>query len=444
MRHYANYEDEASKLRKKLPPLTLSQLNWVMGQHYERTMARYTETKKKVSEYEYYAIVTTLKGWQIVRYILLHSEASRNGYKLCYCVEASQRWMKMKEDGQIHLTIFEKRYAQYWYNNTIPYAVNSPLSWKPWGSCYDRKCITAFNLWDWAVYPNRKFAKDFVNADLARAIGRYDEIWLYEDVRDKKHLKGVDSLSLDKTEVKKLTKKCYLPTIVETLFKIGEPTLARMMLDGGGIHGTLLKKYWVSFLIARRHGLRLTPSDWQMWLDYVSVLDELGKDIRSPKYLLPDNLYEAHAKYQTKMEEIQRRIRLEAERRTLERKEAEYKKRMQSYFGIIIATKSGLTITPLKSVEAFLEEGDAMHHCVYTNGYYKKDHHCLILSAKDKDGKRVETIRVNLPTMSVAESRGVCNKPTEFHDEIVKAMEANMWQIEKVYNETPLVVAKAS
>ena len=55
-----------------------------------------------------------------------------------------------------------------------------------------------------------------------------------------------------------------------------------------------------------------------------------------------------------------------------------------------------ICIKVLDSVEAIRQEGEAMHHCVFTNEYYLKAD-SLILSATI-DGKRIETIEVSLKT----------------------------------------------
>ena len=72
-----------------------------------------------------------------------------------------------------------------------------------------------------------------------------------------------------------------------------------------------------------------------------------------------------------------------------------------------------------------------MRHCVYENGYYKKDD-SLILSARDHDGNRIETVEVSLKTYDVVQSRGVCNKNTEWHNEIVNLVRSNMHLIRGV------------
>jgi hypothetical protein len=84
----------------------------------------------------------------------------------------------------------------------------------------------------------------------------------------------------------------------------------------------------------------------------------------------------------------------------------------------------------LQSIDEFKEEGDELKHCVYTNEYYLKEQ-SLILSAK-VDGKRVETIELKLPELKIEQSRGINNKSTEHHDQIIKLVEKNLKQIRKI------------
>ena len=77
----------------------------------------------------------------------------------------------------------------------------------------------------------------------------------------------------------------------------------------------------------------------------------------------------------------------------------------------------------MESVQEHLEEGVSMHHCVFDNAYYLKEN-SLILSATI-EGKRIETIEVNLDTLKVVQSRCVCNKNTEYHEQIVSLVNAN-------------------
>jgi len=71
-----------------------------------------------------------------------------------------------------------------------------------------------------------------------------------------------------------------------------------------------------------------------------------------------------------------------------------------------------------------MQEGEKMHHCVFTNEYFKKKD-CLILSARIGK-KHIETVEVNLKTLQVVQSRGVCNKNTEYHNRIIGLVKQNI------------------
>ena len=105
---------------------------------------------------------------------------------------------------------------------------------------------------------------------------------------------------------------------------------------------------------------------------------------------------------------------MEDEKRFLELK--------SKFFGIRF-TDGTIQVHVLESVREYLEEGVSMHHCVFSNEYYLKED-SLILSATI-EGKRIETIEVSLKTLKVVQSRGVCNKNTEYHEQIVNLVNAN-------------------
>lgn len=65
-----------------------------------------------------------------------------------------------------------------------------------------------------------------------------------------------------------------------------------------------------------------------------------------------------------------------------------------------------------------------MHHCVFSCEYYTHED-SIILSAHDRDGNRIETVEFSISQQKVIQSRGVCNKNTEYHDRIVNLVNAN-------------------
>ncbi|SBV96198.1 hypothetical protein KL86DYS2_11050 [uncultured Dysgonomonas sp.] len=49
----------------------------------------------------------------------------------------------------------------------------------------------------------------------------------------------------------------------------------------------------------------------------------------------------------------------------------------------------------------------------------------MILSACI-DGKRIETIEVSISQLKVIQSRGICNKNTKYHNQIINLVEQNI------------------
>lgn len=62
----------------------------------------------------------------------------------------------------------------------------------------------------------------------------------------------------------------------------------------------------------------------------------------------------------------------------------------------------------------------------------KKHPYSLILSAKDKEGHRLETVEISTKTWRVLQSRGLLNRTTPFHDQIVRLVEQNIGLFKKV------------
>ena len=185
--------------------------------------------------------------------------------------------------------------------------------------------------------------------------------------------------------------------------------------------------------ICNRNGYII--KDGSMYDDYLHLLDYFHLDTHNAHYVCPKNLKKEHDKLVEKKRKIEAKIRAEQERK--ERIERMFRmkqdilsfiKRIQPFLGMEIKDK-GIVIRPLESVTQFYLEGKAMHHCVYQNEYYKhKD--CLILTAQ-KNGKRLETVEVNLKTFKIIQSRAVCNGTSDYHDKIIELVNRNMGLIRR-------------
>ena len=227
----------------------------------------------------------------------------------------------------------------------------------------------------------------------------------------------------------------------ETMWKAGQHRLA---LYFGGYGANNGYTWWKSVLVALRHGFDFNSvSHISDYFDYLSNLEELGKDTRSPRYLCPADFKKAHdevlEKVRRKREEERRRAELEEDREraslvcmamddssVLNR---DYRKRLGNLLCFTF-TSGDITLSPLASVGEFYKEGEELHHCVFENRYYEKDN-CLIIDAAVK-GERTETIEIDLSLMQVVQCRGKYNQASEYHDMILNVMNSNMYKLKSL------------
>lgn len=230
----------------------------------------------------------------------------------------------------------------------------------------------------------------------------------------------------------------------ETLLKARQISLLQYIACQGE---RTLNDIWPQIKIALRHNYKV--ADPSVWHDMIKNLRGLGKDIHNPKYICSTALYEDHDKWmkaerKRQEREERRRQQEQAEQRRLYIQEQErrykedekwrnegekmYAEAKGKFFGIAIKSNN-ILITPLKTIQEFLEEGQKQNICVYTNGYYKIPD-SLILHAL-VDGEITETIEVNLKTMAVVQCRGKHNQPSKYHDQILNLMKANINEIAK-------------
>lgn len=161
--------------------------------------------------------------------------------------------------------------------------------------------------------------------------------------------------------------------------------------------------------------------DGSMYVDYIELLRYFNRDTHNAKYVCPVDLKAAHDKLLEKKNKVEAEKEIERKTKEMEKQDKLYKERMKNFAGLSFGDKD-IRIEPLHSVREFAEEGLAMHHCVYAMGYYDGERHpdSLIMSAKDKEGNRLETIEVNTKSWKIIQSRGVCNQNSPRHEDIVK------------------------
>ena len=170
--------------------------------------------------------------------------------------------------------------------------------------------------------------------------------------------------------------------------------------------------------------------DASLWIDYIELLQYFRKDIHNAHYVCPDNLLREHDRLMHKKDRIEAEKQLQEQMRFIDKKEPGYRRMRGKFFGLCFG-QGDIVVCVVSSVMEMAEEGAFMHHCVFANRYYEKKD-SLILSARDSDGNRLETVEVNLRTWSIIQSRGKCNHPTDRHDEIIAIVNNNMNKIKKI------------
>lgn len=209
---------------------------------------------------------------------------------------------------------------------------------------------------------------------------------------------------------------------IETLFKLKQYKLVHYFCYG---YRHMSDLYWHSIRVALRHGYHWdNKQELSDWCDLVCDLYQLGLDTRSPHYICPANLIEAHNYYRERRRMIEEGKRLQAELQEIMEYEPTFKQNREQFFGMTFQSGK-VTIQIIPTAMAIKEEGIAMHHCV--GGYYNRLD-SLILSAK-VNGKRMETIEVNLNTYEIVQSRGLQNTYTNYHNKIMHLMKQGLPEI---------------
>ena len=347
--------------------------------------------KKKLSDRVYFTIMVRVKEFQVLRHYIVSRYMKRDGLPWYNVDEAVQVWMT--EQGR----------------ETI---IARPC--KPMMGYYDawdfRKPMEVRNHYNTYGYGADKYDIDGII---------YPWGGVLPILRRNGYRGNVGRLS-----PRELFKMLLKDNEAEMLLKTGQMDLLYIKWK----RGYRMTPYAHAIKIANRN--RYFVRDATMWIDYLELLDHFGLDTHNAHYVCPKDLKGAHDRLLERKRKEEAKRRAEERMREAARWEAEYREKKGIYFGIVFGNEH-ITVSVVQSVADMAEEGAKMRHCVYENGYYKKDD-SLILSARDHDGNRIETIEVSLKTYDVVQSRGVCNKNTEWHNEIVNLVRSNMHLIRGV------------
>ena len=194
-------------------------------------------------------------------------------------------------------------------------------------------------------------------------------------------------------------------------------------------------KYWPAIKVAYRHGERF--KDPIQWFDHIRLLIKFKMDLQNPIYVAPVNFHKAHQimiaknqKHEDKLKKIRERKHRENKVKQKLKEIRERKdnlKQMKIHvakYNHLVFTKGNLTVTVLKTIADYNTEAKDLFHCVNSKNYYF-DFTSLMMSAK-VNGKRTETIHIDLEYYEIEQSRGYDNLPSKYHKRIIKLVEDNI------------------
>lgn len=344
----------------------------------------------------YFTIVTTFCGFQVVRHFFCSKKIRKQSSPEYEIDEVVQNWITPdgKETIVARSTIAFTQYYDYWN-------LYSELSIK-YRRGYYSYYGSRYDIDNTVVYPHVGLLKE-VRRNGLKSLKEYDMLPANQLI----------SAVLSDRQTEMLVKHQQKELVIHKI-RINNASPASL-------------KHPEAIRIACRHKYKVT--DANLWLDYVSLLEHFGLDVHNPHYVCPLNLHEAHDRLlarKQREEALKKKEKMMAE--AFQYEEA-YKLAKAPFFGIVFGNEN-IVISVVQSVTEMAIEGAVMHHCVFDMKYFAKEK-SLILSAKDRKGNRIETIEVNLDTFKVIQSRGVCNKNSPYHDQILKLVEENMHLIRK-------------
>lgn len=338
--------------------------------------------KTQMREKAYFTIISIVGKYQLCRHFLASKcvkKGNHPGYDINECV---QNWLSPDGKETIRARI----------RNAFTYYVDSWVFSKPMEIRPDSGHESAYQIHAEAIYPYQGVTK------LLRRNGY--------------------TAKCDVVPPSALFKMLLKDNIAEMLIKTRQYSLLKLKY----VRGHLNDKYLHSIRIANRNGYII--KDASMWIDYLELLEYFRLDTHNAHYVCPKNLKAEHDRLSIRKRKAE--LRKETKRKLKEAAKWEnlYRENMGKFFGICFGNQE-IIISVITSVSDMAAEGEAMHHCVFTSGYYKRPD-SLILSARSITGQRLETVEVSIKTLKIVQSRAHCNTSGPKHAEILELVNKNM------------------
>lgn len=345
------------------------------------TQIEIKDTKERVfRDKSYFNVITTIGEYQVIRMFLMMVEMRKGMKASPDYLEIGSYWIDCK--GNTTVVGLQRTLGHY----IDSFAYGSPLEIRRDNEAFQR-------ISDEWVYPRINVTDTIKRNGFKGSCHHIHPVTLFQEL-----LTNPKAETLMKSnEIELLRYLCYRPT-----------------------NKADIETYWNTIKVANRNGYKVNNS--QLWMDYIKMLERCGKDIQSPKYICPANLQEEHDRYVRKVHILKDKKKRAEDIRKAQEREASFKEQKEKFFGIRI-NDGEIEVKVLESVEEYRLEAESQHICLFSAAYDQRED-SLIFSARI-EGRIIETIEVDLKTLKVVQSRGVCNQNTEYHDRIVNLINAN-------------------
>jgi hypothetical protein len=340
--------------------------------------------KQSVKDNDYFFIATTCEEFQVLRYFYTYRECKLNEKSFYHTIEVFQHWIN--PDGKTEVMGMLRNCMSY------------NLYWQ-WGSELEIRNKSDVYFLPATKYPKMQIQKNIKRNGFKGNFHGFNPSRLF-------------SLLLSNPKV-------------ETLFKAGYHALFN-----GYSFEDRIEEHWPLIKICLRN--KYVIKDSSIWFDHIGLLKYFHYDVHNPKYICSPTLHADHQQLIARKQRIEDRNR-DAQRKKIEAENLAFRMMKKKFFDLVF-TDGELTIVVLKNVRDVQTEGRILKHCVYSSNYHKKDTSLLMSARKGKE--RLETIELSLKEAKVLQCRGLENKNSPYHDDILKLVNSNIPTIKKLIKQS--------
>ena len=336
------------------------------------------DTKQRViRDKSYFNVITTMGGYQVVRMFLMIVEMRKGMKTNPAFLEIGQYWIDDK--GRTTVVGLQRTLGHY----VDTFAFGSPLEIRNDNDAFH------FIAGEW-VYPKVNVTDTIKRNGFKTSTYYIHPVTLFQQLLTNPYAETL----IKSNDIEMLKHLCLYPEDVN--------------------------KYWDSIKIAKRAGYKF--KDIGMWFDYIKMLENMDKDLKSPSLIAPKDLKTAHDIYVEKVNRKRAKERMLADRKRADEDKAKFEELKGRYIGLSM-TDGKINLHTLDSVAEYYEQGESQHICVGTSKYYLKAE-TLVFTAT-MGGKTIATVEISLNDYSILQCRAFANDICKYTEEIADIINAN-------------------